>query len=93
MTAGAPLTTERDRQDSEQLSELFYERDEGVTRRIAELIDRARRHDRPVGICGQAPSDHPDFAAFLMQLGIDPMSLNSDSVVEIIERVAEVEAG
>ncbi len=79
--------------DSEQLSELFDERDEGVTRRIAELIDRAHRHDRPVGICGQAPSDHPDFAAFLVEHGIDSMSLNPDSVVEIIERVAEVEAG
>ncbi len=78
--------------DSERLSALFDERDEGVTRRIAELIERAHRHDRPVGICGQAPSDHPDFAAFLVERGIDSMSLNPDSVVEIIERVAEVEA-
>ncbi|MFO7777731.1 MAG: phosphoenolpyruvate synthase [Nitriliruptoraceae bacterium] len=78
--------------DSERLSALFDERDEGVTRRIAELIERAHQHDRPVGICGQAPSDHPDFAAFLVERGIDSMSLNPDSVVEIIERVAEVEA-
>jgi len=79
--------------DSERLSELFDERDEGVTRRIATLIDRAHRHDRPVGICGQAPSDHPDFAAFLVEHDIDSMSLNPDSVVEIIERVAEAEEG
>jgi len=78
--------------DSERLSALFDERDEGVTRRIAELIERAHSCDRPVGICGQAPSDHPDFAAFLVERGIDSMSLNPDSVVEIIERVADAEA-
>jgi len=77
--------------DSDQLSGLFDEQDEGVTRRIAELLDKAHRHDRPVGICGQAPSDSEDFAAFLVEHGIDSMSLNPDSVVGVIERVAKVE--
>lgn len=45
----------------------------------------------PVCICGQAPSDYPEFAAFLVQIGIDSMSLNPDSMLEVIEKVAEVE--
>jgi len=44
-----------------------------------------------VGICGQAPSDHPDFAGFLVQAGIDSISLNPDSVLEVIRHVAEKE--
>ena len=45
----------------------------------------------PVGICGQAPSDYPDFAAFLVREGIDSISLNPDSVVKVLRRVAETE--
>ncbi len=77
--------------DSGRLAELFDERNEAVTRRIVELLDKAHRHDTPVGICGQGPSDHPEFAAFLVRHGIDSMSLNPDSIATVIPRIAEVE--
>ncbi|MEE4110817.1 MAG: putative PEP-binding protein, partial [Halieaceae bacterium] len=50
------------------------------------------RAGRPVGLCGQAPSDHPEFAAFLVEAGIDSISLNPDSVVQAIAVVSEAEA-
>ena len=77
--------------DSETLSHLFDERETSVKRMIETLIDTAHAHDRPVGICGQAPSDHPDFAAFLVQAGIDSISVTPDSVLRVIEAVAEAE--
>ncbi len=77
--------------DSEELAYLFDERNEAVRRMIADLIERAHRADRKVGICGQGPSDHPDLAAFLVETGIDSMSLNPDSVVQVKRRVAKVE--
>jgi pyruvate,water dikinase len=77
--------------DSEELSDLFDERDETVKRMIRDLIERAHAAGRKVGICGQAPSDHPEFADFLVRTGIDSISLNPDSVVEVKRRVAEVE--
>jgi phosphoenolpyruvate synthase/pyruvate phosphate dikinase len=49
--------------------------------------------DRPVGICGQAPSDHPDFAEFLVEAGIDSISVIPDSVADVIQHVAQAEAG
>lgn len=78
--------------DSGELAELFDERDLAVKRMIQRLIKTAHAADRKVGICGQAPSDHPDFAEFLVQAGIDSISLNPDSVVKVKRRVAEVEA-
>ncbi len=54
--------------------------------------DRDRSRGRPVGICGQAPSDHPDFAEFLVECGIDSISLNPDSVLRAIRHVAAAEA-
>lgn len=77
--------------DSDRLAPLFDERDEAVKRSISTLIERAHRAGRPVGICGQAPSDYPDFAAFLVREGIDSISLNPDSVLETIEVVKRVE--
>ena len=57
------------------------------------LIEAAHaRTGTKVGICGQGPSDHPDFAEFLVERGIDSMSLNPDSVLTVIERVAEAES-
>jgi pyruvate,water dikinase len=58
---------------------------------VRELIQTAHEADRKVGICGQAPSDNPDFAAFLVECEIDSMSLNPDSVMNVIERVAQIE--
>ena len=78
--------------DSEALSELFDERNEAVKNAVRRLIEEAHKVDTPVGICGQAPSDYPEFAAFLVRTGIDSMSLNPDSVIEVKRRVAEVEA-
>ncbi len=77
--------------DSDRLAPLFDERDEAVKRSVAMLIERAHRAGRKVGICGQAPSDYPDFAAFLVEQGIDSISLNPDSVLETIKRVKQVE--
>lgn len=77
--------------DSDKLAPLFDERNEAVKRFVAELIERAHAAGRKVGICGQAPSDYPDFAAFLVEQGIDSISLNPDSVLDTIRRVAEAE--
>lgn len=59
---------------------------------IRHLISEAHKVNTPVGICGQAPSDYPEFAAFLVRTGIDSISLNPDSVISVKWRVAEVEA-
>ena len=77
--------------DSAELRDLFDERHLAVKRTISQLISVAHENETKVGICGQAPSDYPDFAAFLVEQGIDSMSLNPDSVVEVKRRVAEVE--
>lgn len=77
--------------DSALLAELFDERDEAVKTLVAELIVAAHKAGRKVGICGQAPSDYPEFAAFLVEAGIDSISLNPDSVIKIKQIVAEAE--
>ncbi|MBA3584545.1 MAG: phosphoenolpyruvate synthase, partial [Gemmatimonadetes bacterium] len=74
--------------DSGRLGGLFDERNEAVKMMIASLIATAKETGRKVGICGQGPSDHPDFAEFLVEAGIDSMSLNPDSVVTVKRRVA-----
>ena len=78
--------------DSAELRALFDERDEAVKRMIAEVIRRAHRSGRKVGICGEAPSNHPDFAAFLVECGIDSISLNPDGFVAAATRDAEAVA-
>ena len=77
--------------DSAILKELFDERDEAVMTTIAQVIRAANKTGTKIGICGQAPSDYPDFASFLVEEGIDSISLNPDSVIGVIRRVAEVE--
>jgi len=77
--------------DSGDLAPLFDERSEAVTRLIDEAIVKAHDAGIKVGICGQAPSNYPEFAAFLVQEGIDSISLNPDSFVATIRHVAEVE--
>lgn len=74
--------------DSGTLASLFSERNPAVMRLIEDVIRRAHAKGRKVGICGQAPSDHPDFAEFLVKAGIDSISLNPDSVVGVIRRLA-----
>ncbi|MEJ2201771.1 MAG: phosphoenolpyruvate synthase, partial [Desulfuromonadaceae bacterium] len=78
--------------DSAILKELFDERDPAVMTSIAQAIKAANRTGTKIGICGQAPSDYPDFAAFLVETGIDSISLNPDSVIGVIRRVAQLEA-
>jgi len=77
--------------DSELLRHLFDERDPGVRRSIASVVAAAHRKGRRVGLCGQAPSDHPDFAAFLVETGIDSISLTPDSLVPVIRRLGRTE--
>jgi pyruvate,water dikinase len=77
--------------DSSDLAKLFDENNEAVKRMMASVIESAHKAKRKVGICGQAPSDYPDLAAFLVRAGIDSISLNPDSILQIKKRVAEVE--
>ncbi len=77
--------------DSEHLRHLFSERDVAVTRAIAQAIGGAHKHQRPIGLCGQAPSDDPEFARFLVEQGIDSISLNPDAVLRAWAIVAEAE--
>jgi pyruvate,water dikinase len=78
--------------DSSELSDLFDERDEAVKRMMRDLIQRAHASGTKVGICGQAPSNYPEFAEFLVREGIDSISLNPDSFVAGLRRVGETEA-
>ena len=77
--------------DSELVSHLYDERNPAVKRMIASVIERVKKKGKKIGICGQAPSDFPDFAEFLVECGIDSMSLNSDSVIKTRLLVAEKE--
>jgi pyruvate,water dikinase len=86
------LTLGLDR-DSDLVARLFDERNEAVKRLVKHVIEVAHEHEprRKIGICGQAPSDFPEFAEFLVECGIDSMSLNSDAVISTRLHVAEVE--
>ena len=77
--------------DSAQIAALFNERDEAVRRSCAELIRVAHRYGRKVGICGQAPSDYPEFATFLVEEGIDSLSLNPDAVLRTTVQIGKIE--
>jgi pyruvate, water dikinase len=74
-----------------ELAHLFDERHAAVKKMIQQLITVAHRAGRTVGICGEAPSNYPDFAAFLVMAGIDSLSLNPDSIIEVKRHVAEAE--
>jgi pyruvate,water dikinase len=78
--------------DSEFVAFDYDERDEGVKEMIRLAVEGCRRNGLHSGLCGQAPSDYPDMAEFLVELGIDSMSLNPDSVLATTGRVLEVEA-
>lgn len=77
--------------DSALVARLFDERDPAVMRMVAEAIRAVRAAGRKIGICGQAPSDYPEFARFLVAQGIDSMSLNPDVVVRTTMAVLEME--
>jgi pyruvate,water dikinase len=77
--------------DSEILASTFDERDEAVKEIVSMAIKGAKRNNKHSGICGQAPSDFPEFAEFLVQEGIDSISLNPDSILRIYLKVMETE--
>jgi len=86
------LTLGLDR-DSALVAHIFDERNEAVKRLVKQVIEAAHRHKprRKIGICGQAPSDFPEFADFLVECGIDSMSLNPDVVLSTRFKIAEME--
>jgi pyruvate,water dikinase len=77
--------------DSALVSHLFDERNLAIKRLVQHVIATAKAHGRKVGICGQAPSDYPEFARFLVEQGITSISLNPDSVIKTILEVAVAE--
>jgi pyruvate,water dikinase len=77
--------------DSELVSSLYDERSPAVKKMIASVIKTVKAKGKKIGICGQAPSDFPEFAEFLVECGIDSMSLNPDSVIKTRLLVAEKE--
>jgi pyruvate,water dikinase len=79
--------------DSDLLTHLFDERNEAVKDSIRRLIADAHAEQTKVGLCGQAPSDYPDFAAFLVESGIDSISVDPTSLVEVRRVVAGAEDG
>ena len=84
------LTLGLDR-DSSLVAHLYDERNEAVKKMITMLIESAKKHKVKVGICGQGPSDFPDFAQFLVELGIDSISVTPDSVFKTIKAIKQVE--
>ncbi|MBW8369189.1 MAG: phosphoenolpyruvate synthase, partial [Arenimonas sp.] len=86
------LTLGLDR-DSAVVADLFDERDPAVKKLLSMAIRAARAKGKYIGICGQGPSDHPDLADWLMQEGIESVSLNPDTVVDTWLRLAKLKAG
>jgi pyruvate,water dikinase len=77
--------------DSEIVASIFDERNEAVKRAITQVIATCREKGRKIGICGQAPSDYPEFAQFLVEQGIDSLSLNPDTVLKTTLAILETE--
>jgi pyruvate,water dikinase len=84
------LTLGLDR-DSEMVAHLFDERDGAVERMVTLAIEAAHRAGKKIGICGQAPSDYPEFARFLVEKGISSISLNPDTVLQTTQVILEAE--
>jgi pyruvate,water dikinase len=77
--------------DSEIVAFDYDERDEGVKEMIRLAVEGCRRNGIHSGLCGQAPSDYPEMAEYLVELGIDSMSLNPDTVLKTTELVLDLE--
>ena len=84
------LTLGLDR-DSSFVAHLYDERNPAVKRMIQMLIRAAKKHKVKVGICGQGPSDFPDFAQFLVENGIDSISVTPDSIIKTVKAIYEIE--
>ena len=85
---GRPTSPTR---DSEIVAPIFDERNPVVKKMIADVIAVCRAKGRKIGTCDRAPSDHPEFAQFLVEQGIDPSSLNPDSVLKTALAILEKE--
>ena len=77
--------------DSTLVAHIFDERNEAVKRMFKMAIDACKKADKYIGICGQAPSDFPEITEFLVEKGIDSISLNPDSVLKMRQVVVELE--
>ncbi|MBS3920454.1 MAG: phosphoenolpyruvate synthase [Deltaproteobacteria bacterium] len=77
--------------DSEKVARLFDERNPAVKKMVQWVIEKVKKNGKKIGICGQAPSDYPEFAEFLVRCGIDSISLNPDTVIKATERILQVE--
>ena len=77
--------------DSEIAAHIFDEQNKAVTLMIADVIQKTRAKGPKIGICGQAPSDYPEFAQFLVEQGIDSISLNPDSLLKTTAKIVEME--
>ena len=84
------LTLGLDR-DSEIVSHLFNENDEAVTTLIAQAITAAKKAGIKIGLCGQAPSDYPEFSQFLVEQGIDSISFTPDALIKGLENISKAE--
>jgi pyruvate,water dikinase len=78
--------------DSGTIAHLFDERNDAVLRMIGQAIEAAHRVGKPIGICGQAPSDYPEFAEWLVERGITSISLNPDVAIKTALLIAGAEA-
>lgn len=86
------LTVGIDRDGNEKIKYITNEKDDAVKMLITDVIKKCRARNKYIGICGQAPSDYPDFAQFLVEAGIETISLNPDTVVKTTMAIAEKEA-
>ena len=77
--------------DSDELAELFDEQDAAVKWMIGHVIEAAHQAGAKIGLCGQGPSDHPEFARFLVECGIDTISVTPDSFIQVKHQVASAE--
>jgi len=85
------LTVGIDRDGNDKIKIITNEKDESVKKLISDVIKKCKDRKKYIGICGQAPSDYPDFAQFLVEAGIESMSLNPDTVVKTTLAVYEQE--
>jgi len=77
--------------DSELVSHIYDERETTVKKLLSQVISAAKKKNKKIGICGQAPSDYPEIARFLVECGIDSLSLNPDTVLQVKLEVSKLE--
>lgn len=85
------LTLGIDRDGNEKIRAISNENDESVKKLITEVVKKCKTRGKYIGICGQAPSDYPEFVNFLIKSGIESISLNPDSVIGTMSKITEIE--